>query len=148
MAVTFVTFHEFPFNLGNGAVDLDSHAFKAVLSNTAPSVANDDELADIVQIADGNGYTVGGLALTSVTFSEESAGTGRWIFTCADFQWNASGGSIGPFRYIVIYSDTSTGDKLVGYFDFGSSVTIPDGSFFLVDIGTGGIFKLGAGTVS
>lgn len=39
MAVTFVTFHEFPFNLGNGAIDLDSHAFKAVLSNTTPSVA-------------------------------------------------------------------------------------------------------------
>ena len=139
---TFVFFHEFKNNLGNGAIDLDSHTFKAVLSNTAPVVGTDDELADVTQIANGNGYTTGGVTLTSVTWSETGAGLGVWRFNAADFTWTASGGSIGPFRYIEIYDDTSTGDKLVGYYDYGAPITITDGNAFTVDIGTNGIFEL------
>ena len=139
---TFVFFHEFKNNLGNGAIDLDSHTFKAVLSNTAPVVGTDDELADVTQIANGNGYITGGVTLTSVTWSETGAGLGVWRFNAADFTWTASGGSIGPFRYIEIYDDTSTGDKLVGYYDYGAPITITDGNAFTVDIGTNGIFEL------
>lgn len=139
---TFTFFHEFKNNLGNGAIDLDSHTFKAVLSNTAPVVGTDDELADVTQIANGNGYTTGGVTLTSVTWSETGAGLGVWRFNAADFTWTASGGSIGPFQYIEIYDDTSTGDKLVGYYDYGAPITITDGNAFTVDIGTNGIFEL------
>ena len=63
---TFTLFDEFIFNLGAGNIDLDSHTFKIVLSNTAPTAATDDELADITQIANGNGYTTGGETLASV----------------------------------------------------------------------------------
>ena len=139
---TFTFVHEFKNNLGNGAIDLDSHAFKAVLTNTAPTIATDDELADVTQIANGNGYLTGGVDLTSVTWSETGAGLGVWRFNAADFTWTASGGSIGPFRYIMIYDDTSTGDKLVGYYDYATNITITDGNAFTVDIGTNGIFEL------
>lgn len=147
MAVQFQNFHEFYYNQGNGNIDLDSDTFKAVLTNTAPTIATDDELADISEISDGNGYTTGGLTLSSVTFSEEPSDTGRWIFTCADFTWTATGGPIGPFRYVVIYDDTSTGDKLVGVFDFGTALTVPADSYFQVDIGADGIMKFGKGTL-
>jgi hypothetical protein len=139
---TFTFFHEFKNNLGNGAIDLDSHTFKAVLSNTAPTAATDDELADITQIANGSGYTTGGVTLTSVTWLETGAGLGVWRFTAADFSWTASGGTIGPFRYVVIYDDTSTGDKLVGYLDYGTSISVTDGNGFAADIGANGLFEL------
>jgi hypothetical protein len=139
---TFQFFHEFRNNLGNGAIDLDSHTFKAVLSNTAPTLSTDDELADITQIANGVGYTTGGVTLTSVTWLETGAGLGVWRFTCADFSWTASGGTIGPFRYVVLYSDTSTGDKLVGMLDYGTSISVTDGNGFTADVGANGLFEL------
>ena len=140
---TFQFFHEFKFNLGNGAIDLDSHTFKAVLSNTAPTLATDDELADITQIANGSGYTTGGVTLTSVTWLETGAGLGVWRFTSADFSWTASGGTIGPFRYVVLYDDTATNDKLVGMIDYGTSISVTDGNAFLGDVGSNGYFELG-----
>lgn len=139
---TFSFFDEFKGNLGNGSIDLDSHTFKAVLSNTAPDSAADDELADITQIANGVGYTTGGVALTSVTWTETAPSSGIWRWNSADFSWIASGGTIGPFQYVAIYDDTSTGDKLVGYLDYGTPISITDGNAFTVDVGTNGIFEL------
>ena len=94
---TAVIFHEAMNNIGNGAIDLDSHTFKAVLSNSAPSQSADDELADITQIANGNGYTTGGVTLTSVTWAETGAGTGIWQWSSADFSWTASGATLQTF---------------------------------------------------
>lgn len=139
---TFTFFHEFKNNALNGAIDIDGHTFKAVLTNTAPTADTDDELADITQIANGNGYTTGGVTLQNVAWAETGAGTGTWRFTADDFSWTASGGSIATFRYVVIYSDTSTGDKLVGYIDSGAAQTITVGNTFTVDIGANGIFEL------
>ena len=47
--------------------------------------------------------------------------------------WTASGGSIGPFRYSVIYNDTATNDELIGYIDYGYSVTVASGQTFTID---------------
>ncbi len=138
---TGVVFHEAMFNIGNGAIDLDSHTFKAVLSNVAPSQANDDELADITQIANGNGYTTGGVTLTGVSWAESGAGTGIWVWTAADFSWTASGASIATFQYVVIYSDTSTNDKLLMYFDYGGAVNITNGNSFTADVQAAGLIR-------
>lgn len=138
---TFTLFDEFIFSLGGSDIDLDSNTFKAVLSNTAPNAQDNTVLADITQIANGNGYTTGGVTLTSVTWLETGAGTGIWQWTSADFSWTASGGSIGPFQYIVIYDDTSASDKLVGYLDYGSPLTVTNGNSFTVDVGTSGIIR-------
>lgn len=52
------------------------------------------------EIANGNGYTTGGGALTSVALSQ----TGGVVkFTSAAFVWTASGGSIPAWRYGVVY---------------------------------------------
>ena len=101
----------------------------------------DDELADITQIAGTNGYTTGGVTLTSVTWLESGAGTGIWVWSSADFSWTASGGNIPDFRYVAIYSDTSTGDKLVMYFDYGGTVQITNGNSFTVDVQTNGLVR-------
>lgn len=138
---TWVMFHEAMYNIGNGAIDLDSHTFKAVLTNTAPSQAADDELADITQIAASNGYTTGGVTLSGVTWAETGAGTGVWQWTCSDFSWTASGGTMPDFRYVVIYDDTSTGDKLLAEVDYGGTVQITDGNSFTVDIQSNGVVR-------
>lgn len=145
---TFTFIDEFIANLGNNNVDLGADTFKAVLTNTSFDDAVVDELVDITQIANGNGYTTGGATLTTVSFSETGAGTGIWRFTSDDITWTATGGSIAAFQWIVIYSDTSTGDKLVGYWNFGTAVTITNGNTFTVDIGANGIFEVGVGTIS
>jgi hypothetical protein len=145
---TAVVFHEAIYNIGNGAIDLDSHTFKAVLTDSAPSQAGDDELADITQVSNGFGYTTGGVTLSGVTWAETGGGTGIWQWTVSDFSWTASGGTFGPFRYVVIYSDTSTGDKLLASADIGVSISISDGNMFTVDVGANGVFRIGAGTIS
>lgn len=141
---TFTFFDEFGKFLGDGTIDLDSHTFKWALTNAAPTPATYDTLSDITQISAGNGYTSGGTALTSVTWTETGGGTGVWRFSAADTVFTASGGSIGPFRYAVLYDDTPTSpaDPLVGYLDNGSAVTITDSNTFTIDVGSGGIFTL------
>ncbi|MGO3934770.1 hypothetical protein [Rhodopseudomonas pseudopalustris] len=146
MAVEFDHFYKAIGHQGAGRINLETDTFKAVLTNTALNLATNEVLADITQIANGNGYATGGVTLTSVVWSDPTA-DGKWRFTSAQFKWIASGGAIGPFRYIVIYSDTSASDKVVGRFDFGSAITIPDGSEFGITPGTDGIFRTGKGTL-
>jgi hypothetical protein len=140
---TFVFFDEFKPNVTSGAINLATHTLAVALSNTAPNAATMDELADITQITAANGYSAGGSDLASGAWAETGAGTGIWRYTSAQEVFTASGGSIGPFRYVILYSNTSTGDKLIGYLDYGSSISITDGNTFTVeDVDTTGWFDL------
>lgn len=141
---TFTFFDEFKKYLGDGTVDLDTHVFKIVLTNSAPTTGTNTVLADITQIANANGYTTGGNTLGTVTWAETGGGTGIWQWTSADSVWTASGGSIGPFRYVVVYDDTPTSpaDPLMGLLDYGSNVTVTTGNTFTVDVGANGWFRL------
>lgn len=136
---TFTIFDEFVRYVADGTIDLDTHAFKAVLTDTAPVQGTNTVLADITQIAAGNGYSTGGFALSGVTWTETGAGTGVWRFTCTNPSITASGGAIATSRYLVIYDDTPTSpaDPLVGYVDRGASATIPDGTTRTWTISTG-----------
>lgn len=140
MAVA-IMFHDAMLNIGNGLIDLDSHSFKAVLSNVAPVQATGSLLADITQIANGNGYTTGGVTLTGVTYTESGAGTGIWVWTAADFLWTASGGSIADFRYVAIYDSTAAGSPLMLYLDYGATLTITSGNTFTVDVQSAGLAR-------
>jgi hypothetical protein len=136
---TFTKFNAFIENLGKKLIDLNGDTLKVALTNTAPTAATDDELADITQVANGNGYTTGGTAVASNAYSQTS-GTGK--LTGNDVVFTASG-SMGPFRYAALYSDTSTGDKLIGYWDYGSSITLASGETFTVDFdATNGILQI------
>ena len=123
----------FVYDLGNATHNLSSHTFKILLTNTAPTSASAVK-ADLTEISSGNGYTAGGNSC-SVTSWSQSSGTGKLIL--ADpATWTASGGSIGPFRYAVLYNDTPTSpaDPIVGYWDYGSSITLASGETFTVDL--------------
>ena len=112
--------------------NFSSDTFKVVLSNTAP-VRTNTQLSNITQISAGNGYTTGGSTLT-ISASSQTNGT----YTAAlstDVVFAASGGTIGPFRYVTVYNDTASNDELVSYYDRGSALTLADGETFTIDVG-------------
>lgn len=136
---SFVKYNNFIQAVGRKLIDLNGDTLKIALTNTTPNVSTNTGLADISEISAGNGYTAGGTAVGSNAYSQTS-GTGK--LTGNDVVFTASG-SMGPFRYAVLYSDTSTGDLLIAYWDYGSSVTLASGETFTVDFdGTNGILQL------
>ncbi len=128
----FQKFNAFVEHLAEGVHNLQSHTLKFLLTNTAPTATNSVR-ADLAEIGAGNGYTAGGVAAT-VAASGQTGGTYR--LTLDDpAPVVASGGSIGPFRYAVLYNDTPTSpaDPLIGFFDYGSSITLQDGESLVID---------------
>jgi len=128
---TYNKFNQYVLDLTNGVHDWDAHAFKLMLTNTAP-VATNSVLADLTEITAANGYTAGGAATTITTSA--ASGTAKAVGT--DVTWTASGGTIGPFRYVVLYNDTPTSpaNPLVAWWDYGSSLTLADGDTFTADV--------------
>ena len=128
----FNKFNQFVGDVANGFHTLQTHTLKIALSNTAPTTAN-RILADITQIAAANGYVSGGNTVT-VTGATVSGSTFKLVGN--DVTFTASGGSFGPLQYAVIYNDTQAtpAKPLIGWWDFGSPVTITTGNSFLVDL--------------
>lgn len=122
-------FNQFVEDLAKKVHNLDTDAIKIMLTNTAPVATTSKVKADITEIAAGNGYTVGGNAAAFVS-GAQTAGTYKLVLGQVTF--TAAGGSIGPFRYAVVYNSTPAAGNLIGYFDYGVALTITDGNSFLV----------------
>lgn len=105
--------------------------FKAVIHSDAPVVASDDELADLTQVT-GTGYTAGGEDIQN----DSTRSGGTVTFTAVDVTWTASAADWGAARYVSIHDDTSTNDKLMCSFDYGSNFTLGNGETFTVDFGS------------
>ena len=126
----FNKFDSFVEALAEKVHNLGSDTLKVMLTNTAP-VATNSVKADLTEIAAGNGYTAGGNT-ASVTSSAQTSGTYKLVLG-DPATWTASGGSIGPFQYAVLFNDSATNDELIGWWDYGSAVTLADGESFAVD---------------
>lgn len=134
-------FRQFVEDVAEKVYNLGSDSLKVLLTNTAPVNTNSVK-ADLTEIGAGNGYSAGGSA-PSITSSAQVTGTYKLVL--ADLVFTASGGTIGPFRYAVLYDDTPTSpaDPLVGWWDYGSSITLNDTETFTVDFdGTNGVLQI------
>ena len=132
-------FRSFVEALAEKSHNLGSDTLKIMLTNVAPVNTNTVK-ADLTDIAAGSGYTAGGTAIT-ITASAQTAGV--YKLTGNDVVFTASGGSIGPFRYATMYNDTATNDELIGWWDYGSSITLASGETFTVDLDqTNGILTI------
>jgi hypothetical protein len=131
----FNKFEAFSEHLAEKVHDLNADTLKVYLTNNAPDAAADAVKADLVEsVSNGNGYTGGGHDTQNAT----SRTGGTTSVTGTDITITASGGTIGPFRYAVLYNDTPTSpaDPLIGWWDYGQSITLNDGESFTVDFGS------------
>lgn len=122
---SFVKINSFVENLAEKKIDLSGAALTIALTNTAHTAAW-DELADLTEV----NYANCSARVITVSASSQTGGTYKLVLT--DLVLTASG-DVGPFRYIYIYDDGSTGDKLIAYYDYGSSITLHDGDTFTID---------------
>lgn len=127
---TLTKFYCFVEDLAEKVHNLGSDTLRFMLTNTAPSLSN-TQRTDITEIAAGNGYTANGQAVT-VTSSAQSSGL--YTLIASDVSWTATPSAMAAFRYAVLYNDTSTNDKLIGYIDFGYSITLSAGQTFTIDL--------------
>ena len=127
----FNKFNAFSEDVAEKVHNLGADTLKVMLTNTAP-VATNSVKADLTEISAGNGYTAGGTA-ASITSSSQTSGTYKLVL--ADVVFTASGGSMATFRYAVLYNDTPTSpaDPLIGWWDYGSGVTLAAGETFTTD---------------
>lgn len=114
----------------NKVHNLGADALKIMLTNVAPVAANAVK-ADITDITAQFGYAAGGSAVT-ITSSAQAGGTYKLVGN--DLVFTAAGGSFGPFRYAVFYNSTPAAGPLIGWWDYGSSLSINNGETFTVDL--------------
>ena len=121
-------FNVFGKNIHEGQHNLSTAVLKIALTNTAPAASN-SVLADIAQIGATGGYNSGGFNLPVISSSQTS---GTYKLVVSDVTFTAIG-SCGPLRYAVIYDSSSDQNKLIGWYDLGTSVTLQAGESIFLD---------------
>lgn len=139
MAV-FNKLNGFVEHLSEGVHNLGSDQLKLALSNVAPTAettpphqtTSNCVLANVTQISNTD---YANLSTREVTTTSSSQASGTYRLVLADLTLSATG-NVGPFRYIYLYNDTPTApfvDPLIGYFDYGSSLTLAQGESLTID---------------
>jgi hypothetical protein len=138
-AKTQVFFHCFTADLFNKVHNFSADTIKLALTNSAPSLSN-TQRSDITEIATTGGYTTGGFTLV-VSSSAQVSGLARVLID--DYVWTPSA-TPATWRYAVMLNETSTNDKLICYYDYGSGgITLTNGVPFTFDFdGTLGALRM------
>lgn len=140
-------FQGFVEHLAEKVHNLGSDQLKIALTNTAPSasLATADTTITGMVAAGATEVTYTNLSSRNVTTSSSAQTSGTYKLVCADLVLTSSGGSTGPLRYVVLFNDTPTSpaDPLIGYWDYGSSITLADGETLTIDFdGTNGVLTI------
>lgn len=103
--------------------DIDTQVFYSDLTNELPT---------------SGGYTSGGVALASKTFTQDNTGNVA-VFDAADPSWTTASFTA---RYLSVRKDTGVAatSPLIGILDFGTD-KIADGGTFLVALNASGILN-------
>jgi len=129
--VAFVKYNSFVLELGLGGHNLNTGVLKVALTNTAPAAADTVWSTGVYpEPTNIGGYTTGGITITGLTYTQ-TGGLGKLVTTFNPL-WTASGAGIGPFRYVILYNSTAS-NKLIGNYDYGSSITVAATETFTVD---------------
>lgn len=135
---TFNKFNSFVEALAEQVHNLGSDTITIALCASANApVASNTKLSDLTQISYSN------LSSRALTVSSSAQTNGTYKLVVNDLTLTASGGSVATFRYIVIYNDTATNKELIGWYDYGSDVTLNSGDTFTIDFdGTNGVLTI------
>lgn len=129
MAQEFNKVNVFVEDLAEKVHDLGSDQLKIALTNTDPTSALTN-YAGITSPISGDNLI--GETPFNITTTSSSQTDGTYKLVCADLTLTATGG-VGPFRYVVLYNDSAASDQAIGYYDYGSSITLQEGDTFKVD---------------
>lgn len=144
---TFTKLNGFVEHLAEKVHNLGSDQLAVALSNTAPGSEGTPPtgstaacvLANVTQISYTN---LSGATPRNLTTSSSAQSSGTYKLVIDDLVLTATG-SVGPFRYVYLYNDTATNDNLIGYYDYGSSITLANGETFTINFdGTGGVLTI------
>ena len=143
---TFNKVNDFVENVAEKVHNLGSDTLTVALSNTAPGSESSNPTAD------GNGVLANVTEISytncsarAITTSASAQTSGTYKLTLTDLVLTASGGNVGPFQYVYIYNDTPTSpaDPLIGYYDYGSALTLADGDTLTIDFdGANGVLTI------
>lgn len=137
----FNKFDAFVEHLAEKVHNLGSDQLKIALTNTAP-VAGNSVYGDLTSPLPTTNLS--GATPFNVTTSSSAQTSGTYKLVLADLVLTATG-AVGPFRYIVLFNDTPTSpaDPLIGWYDYGSSISLANGETFTIDFdGTSGVLTL------
>jgi len=120
---TISLFNEYAESIADGRIVLDTHTFKFALTSTVPADtdavptwgAGGTTNESTNEVTAGGGYTAGGIAAASVTWSQTS---GVGTFDAANITWTSSAsGDPANIKSLIMYSDTATNKDCVGWMD-------------------------------
>lgn len=128
-------FNAFVADISNKVHNLGSDQLKVALTNVAPTAPN-AVLADITEIS----YT--NLSTRNITTTSSTQSSGIYKLMLQTLVLTASG-AVGPFRYIVLYNSTASGSPLIGWYDYGSAISLVSTNTFTITFdGTNGAIQL------
>jgi hypothetical protein len=131
MAITVYKPNHAYYMIATGGIVLSTDTIKAILLNTSftPDIDTHATLSDITsnQLATGNGYTQDDKTLSTPTVTENDTDNKAYV-AFDDITWTASGGDIGAFRFMALYSATSSDDTVLAIIDIGEDKTITSGN--------------------
>lgn len=135
---TFNKFNSFVEALAEKVHNLGSDTLKVTFTAAANApVAANTVLANLTQI------TLTYVDTQTLVVSSSSQTSGTYKLIIADLVITATGGAVGPFRYVVVYNDTASNDELIGWYDYGSEITLAAGETLTLDFNaTNGLLQL------
>jgi hypothetical protein len=133
---SFNKFNSFVEALAEKVHNLGSDTLTLALTAAAnPPVSTNTQLSNLTQVSYTN---LSSRVLSGVT-SAQTLGT--YALKADNLVLTASG-TVATFRYIVLYNDTATNDELIGWYDFGSNVSLLNGETFTITWDAAGIINL------
>ena len=135
---TFNKVNDLAIDIMNRVHNFSTHTFKYGLSNTDPGSESSDpratgnaRMANVTEISYSNvseNREVSGITLAQG--SDDATVDGD------DEVLTASGGSVGPFQYVWLFNETAADNPIIGYWDYGSALTLNDGETLTISIPT------------
>lgn len=116
-------------------LDLETHKVAMFTNSITPNFDSDTAYGVSPYNANevsGTGYSAGGVALTTTTFTGSS---GTMTFDAADTSWSSS--TITNARCALIYADALAGNNAIALVNFAADFSTNNGTFLITWSGSG-----------